>query len=121
LPAFWPGGLRPPVVLDPRTPPGGPRGGPSFIRRGGEKEGKRERGKEGKREELLLPLQGGLHRLEGKRKRKRTSRPSPFLFKKEEKPSTPWKRTSRLLPSLFRETPDLLVDLEEIASSWMKE
>jgi len=59
-----------------------------------------------------------LHRLEGKRRRerKRTSRPSPFLFKKEEKPSTPWKGTSRLLPSLFRGTPDLLVDLEEIAS-----
>jgi hypothetical protein len=64
-----------------------------------------------------------LHRPEGKRKRekKRTSRPSPFLFKKEEKPSTPWKGTSRLLPSLFRGTPDLLVDPGGIASSWMRE
>jgi hypothetical protein len=80
LPAFWPGGLRPPVVLDPRTPPGGPRGGP--FSSGGERE-----------EKLLLPLQGELHRLEGKRgkkrerKRKKTSRPSPFLFKEKEKPS----------------------------------
>jgi hypothetical protein len=60
-------------------------------------------------EALALPLQEGgeafnvsLRRLEGKRRREK-------------------KRTSRLLPSLFRETPDLLVDLEEIASSWMKE
>jgi hypothetical protein len=43
LPAFWPGGLRPPVVLDPRTTPGQPRGGSFFIRRGGDKEEKRER------------------------------------------------------------------------------
>jgi len=71
---------------------------------------------EGGKEKPLLPRE--LHRLEGKRKK--TSRPSPFLFKKEEKPSTPWKRTSRLLPSLFRGTPDLLAD-DETASSWMKE
>jgi hypothetical protein len=31
------------------------------------------------------------------------------------------KRTSRLLLPLFRGTPDLLVDLEEIASFWMRE
>jgi hypothetical protein len=123
LPAFWPGGLRPPVVLDPRTPPGQPRGGPSFIRRGGEKEGKRER------EELLLPLQGELHRLEGKRKR--TSRPLPFLFKEKEKPSASrfavlkerggGRRKGPRGSCLFRGTPDLLVDLEEIASFRMRE
>jgi hypothetical protein len=100
LPAFWPGGLRPPVVLDPRTPPGGPRGGPSFIRRGGEKEGKRER--EGgfffRLRESFTVL---LHRLEGKRRREK-------------------KRTSRLPLPLFRGTSDLLVD-DEIASFRMRE
>jgi hypothetical protein len=101
LPAFWPGGLRPPVVLDPRTAPGGPRGSPFFTRRGGGKEGKRERerGFFFRFKESFTVL---LHRLEGKRRREK-------------------KRTSRLLLPLFRGTPDLLVDLEEIASFRMRE
>jgi hypothetical protein len=55
-----------------------------------------------RKEKLLLPLQGELHRLEEKRKREK-------------------KRTSRLLLPLFRGTSDLLEDLEEIASFWMRE
>jgi hypothetical protein len=62
---------------------------------------------------------------------KRTSRPLSSLFKRE-KPSTSRftvlkerereeKRTSRLLLPLFRATSDLLVDLGEIASFWMRE
>jgi hypothetical protein len=43
-----------------------------------------------------------LRRLEGKRRREK-------------------KRTSRLLQPLFRATSDLLMDLEEIASFWMRE
>jgi hypothetical protein len=84
-------GASPPSCSRSAHPAWGASRGPSLIRRGGEKEGKRG--------ELLLPLQGELHRLEGKRRRKKTSRPLPFLF---------------------RGTPDLLVD-NEIASFWMRE
>jgi hypothetical protein len=89
--------------------------GPSFIRRGGEKEEERER------EELLLPLQGGLHRLEGKRKRKRkrTSRPLPFLFKEKEKPSTSRFAVLKERGGGGRRKGPL--GLEEIASFWMRE
>jgi hypothetical protein len=81
-------------------------------------EGRREREKEGKRGELLLPLQGELHRLEGKRGKKRTSRPSPSLFKKEEKPSTPRFAVLKERGGGRRGGP---LGLEEIASFRMRE
>jgi hypothetical protein len=54
-------------------------------------EGRRQRGKEGKRGGLLLPLQGELHRLEGKRKRerKKTSRSSSSFFRETFKTKGP--------------------------------
>jgi hypothetical protein len=83
-------------------------------------EGRRERGREGKRGELLLRLQGGLHRLEGKRKRKRkkTSRPSPFLFKEKEKPSASRFAVLKERGGGRRKGP---LGLEEIASFWRRE
>jgi len=93
---------------------------------------------EEREEKLLLPLQGELHRLEGKRgkkrerKRKKTSRPalllqgegeafSVSLRRLEGKRRREKKRTSRLPLPLFRRTSDLLVDLGGIASFRMRE
>jgi hypothetical protein len=66
-------GASPPSCYRYAQPAGGAARGAFFIRRGG-----------------LLGLEAVLHRLEGKRerKRKKASRPSPFLFKRREKPLT---------------------------------
>jgi hypothetical protein len=64
-------GASPPSCSRSAHPAWGASRGPFFIRRGG-----------------LLGLQGELHRLEEERRRKKTSRPLPSLFKKKEKPST---------------------------------
>jgi hypothetical protein len=79
-------GASPPSCSRSAHPAWGASRGPSLIRRGGEKEGERER--EGSfffrlRESFSVLL----HRLEGKRKRKKTSRPLPSFFKEKEKPS----------------------------------
>jgi hypothetical protein len=81
-------------------------------------EGRRERGKEEKRGELLLPLQGELHRLEGKKGKKKTSRPLPSLFKKKERSSTSRFAVLKERGGGRRKGP---LGLEEIASFWMRE